>query len=341
MTLRSNLTLGKLLTALIALLLLPVLGFAQNAEPAGPQPTTPETMTADSMSDDPVLVQVGSSVERLSDLQWRFDVLVRNVAAQEGLPFTPEVEEMLQQLLPSYLSERAQELTLLQEVARRGIEPNYEEAEATIAGLRDTVSSDEFQALLDSAGFENENQVRTMLIEADVINQLVNQIREEAAAAATPGALKARYLAERQRFTEGERYCARHILVADKELAVDLLAQLEDGADFAELAAEHGTDGTSSRGGDLGCFGLGAMIPEFEEAVIAAPLDEAVGPVESQFGYHLILVYDHMPARVLPYNEVEDQVREFVVALETDADIRGLLQGAGAMTFPERLPALD
>lgn len=331
MTSRPNTSLSKLFTTLFAFLLLPLLAFAQNTEP----------VTAESASADPVLVQVGSTVERLSDLEWRFGVLVRNVAAQEGLPFTPEVEEMLQQLLPNYLGERAQELTLLREVARRGIEPDHEEAEATIANLRDSVSSEEFQALLESAGFENEKQVRTMLNEADVIKQLVNQIREEAAAAATPGALKSRYLAERQRFTEAENYCARHILVADEELAVDLLTQLEEGAVFAELAAEHGTDGTASRGGDLGCFGLGAMIPEFEEAVIAAPMDEVVGPVESQFGYHLILVYDHKPARVLPYSEVEDQVREFVVALETDADIRGLLQGAGAMTFPERLPGLD
>lgn len=331
MTSRINRSPRKLLHALLILLLLPLIGHAESAEQPG----------ADKVNADPVLVQVGSSVERLSDLEWRFGVLVRNVAAQEGLPFTPEVEEMLQQLLPNYLTERAQELTLLQEAARRNIEPDLDAVETTIAGLRDSVSSEEFQALLETAGFQNEEQVRTMLTEADVISQLVDQIREAAASAATPGALKARYLAERQRFTEAENYCARHILVADEELAEELLTELSSGAAFAELAAEHGTDGTSSRGGDLGCFPLGAMIPVFEEAVIAAPLGEVVGPVESQFGYHLIVVYDHKPARVAPYAEVESQVRDFVVALEADADIRGLLQGAGAMTFPERLPTFE
>lgn len=327
MTVRYQPSLRKLSTALLALMLIPFLAFAQDAE----------AESAEAVNSDPVLVQVGSTAERLSDLQWRFGVLVRNVAAQEGLPFNPEVEEMLQQLLPNYLTERAQELTLLQEVARRGIEPDLDEAEATIANLRDNVSSEEFRAMLETAGFENEEQVRTMLIEADVIGQLVDDIRADAAAAATPSALKTRYLAERERFTEAENYCARHILVEDEELAVKLIQQLDGGADFAELAAEHGTDGTSSRGGDLGCFPLGAMIPEFEDAVIAAPQGEVVGPVESQFGYHLILVYDHKLATVLPFSEVEDRVREFVIALESDANIRGLFKGAGAITYPERL----
>jgi parvulin-like peptidyl-prolyl isomerase len=87
--------------------------------------------------------------------------------------------------------------------------------------------------------------------------------------------------------------CVRHILVADDALAQELLAQLQAGADFAALAEEHSTDpGSGAQGGDLGCSPADRYVPEFAQAVIDAPLGEVVGPVETQFGHHLILVED-------------------------------------------------
>jgi parvulin-like peptidyl-prolyl isomerase len=83
----------------------------------------------------------------------------------------------------------------------------------------------------------------------------------------------------------------RHILVETEEEADDVVAELEDGADFAELAAERSTDpGSGPQGGDLGPAPRGAYVPEFDDAAWEAELDEVVGPVESAFGYHVLQV---------------------------------------------------
>lgn len=85
--------------------------------------------------------------------------------------------------------------------------------------------------------------------------------------------------------------CARHILVAEEEEANDILAQLDDGADFSELAIELSIDtGSGAQGGSLGCADPNNYVPEFRDAVIAAEIGEVVGPVQSQFGFHLIIV---------------------------------------------------
>lgn len=86
-------------------------------------------------------------------------------------------------------------------------------------------------------------------------------------------------------------YKTRHILVDTESQATELLAQLDEGADFAELAMEHGTDSTQSEGGDLGWITPDSVVEPFADAIQAAtpgePLD---APVETQYGWHVILV---------------------------------------------------
>jgi parvulin-like peptidyl-prolyl isomerase len=85
----------------------------------------------------------------------------------------------------------------------------------------------------------------------------------------------------------------RHILVETEEEAQDVVDELEDGADFAELAQERSVDtGSCTRGGDLGPAPRGAYVPEFDEAAWDAEVDEIVGPIESQFGFHVLEVTD-------------------------------------------------
>jgi peptidyl-prolyl cis-trans isomerase C len=83
---------------------------------------------------------------------------------------------------------------------------------------------------------------------------------------------------------------ARHILVADESQCEALKKEIEGGADFAEIAKQHSTCPSSARGGDLGEFGPGQMVREFDEVVFSAPVGEVQGPVKTQFGYHLVEV---------------------------------------------------
>ncbi len=86
---------------------------------------------------------------------------------------------------------------------------------------------------------------------------------------------------------------ARHILVPDESKANSLLSDIKEGnTDFADAAKEHSTCPSGKSGGDLGQFSQGDMVPEFDKVIFddSTPLNEAVGPVKTQFGYHLIEV---------------------------------------------------
>ena len=84
--------------------------------------------------------------------------------------------------------------------------------------------------------------------------------------------------------------CARHILVDSEEKCIELKQQIADGADFADVAKEHSSCPSGGRGGDLGEFGRGQMVPEFDEVVFSAEVGSVEGPVKTQFGYHLLEV---------------------------------------------------
>ena len=83
---------------------------------------------------------------------------------------------------------------------------------------------------------------------------------------------------------------ARHILVETEAQCIDLKTQIEGGADFAALAQAHSSCPSGRDGGDLGEFGPGMMVPEFDAVVFSAPVGAVQGPVKTQFGYHLLEV---------------------------------------------------
>ena len=83
---------------------------------------------------------------------------------------------------------------------------------------------------------------------------------------------------------------ARHILVSSEAKCNELKVQIEQGADFAELARQHSSCPSGRSGGDLGEFGSGMMVPEFDKVVFSADVNTVQGPVKTQFGYHLLEV---------------------------------------------------
>ncbi len=118
-----------------------------------------------------------------------------------------------------------------------------------------------------------------------------------------------------------EQVWARHILVADEATAKAVRQRLANGEDFSKVAAEVSTDtGTKSKGGDLGWFGKGAMVPEFEVTAFALKVGEISLPVKSQFGYHIIQVLAH--ANVPLDSNAYDQARQtaFTAWLKTLRD---------------------
>jgi peptidyl-prolyl cis-trans isomerase C len=120
-------------------------------------------------------------------------------------------------------------------------------------------------------------------------------------------------------FTTPEQRCVRHILFTkdQKQKAEDVKKQLEDGADFAKLAKQYSQDpGSAEKGGDLGCLGKGETVPPFEEAAFGAKEGEIVGPVKTQFGYHILEVTDTKPKQTRPLSEVEPQIKSQLASEE-------------------------
>lgn len=108
------------------------------------------------------------------------------------------------------------------------------------------------------------------------------------------------------------RVDASHILVEDKETADEIYQKLLDGADFVELAKEHSTGPSGSKGGALGYFGKGNMVPEFEKAAFTSEEGSITQPVETQFGFHIIKVNDQQTVNELIESEAaEETVAKF------------------------------
>lgn len=138
--------------------------------------------------------------------------------------------------------------------------------------------------------------------------------------------------AEYQRYLDedgGEELRASHILVAAEDEARKLLAELDTGADFAELAAEHSLDGSGVRGGDLGWFEPDMMVEAFARA--AAALD--VGgltrePVQTRFGWHIIRLDGRREAPPMPFEEIRDELRGYLQSRLIEAWVNELRESA-------------
>lgn len=85
---------------------------------------------------------------------------------------------------------------------------------------------------------------------------------------------------------------ASHLLVQTKEEAVKLREEILAGKDFAEVAREYSLCPSGQKGGDLGFFGRGKMVPEFEQAAFSLPVGQVSEPIQTQFGWHLLIVTD-------------------------------------------------
>ncbi|MDD7909309.1 MULTISPECIES: peptidylprolyl isomerase [Pseudovibrio] len=122
---------------------------------------------------------------------------------------------------------------------------------------------------------------------------------------------------------------ARHILLETEEDAKAVIAELDGGADFAELAKEKSTGPSGQNGGQLGFFGKGQMVPEFEEAAFAQePGSYSKEPVKSQFGFHVILVEEARERPAPELAQVSDQIRQNLILDKFRATVEELREKA-------------
>lgn len=132
--------------------------------------------------------------------------------------------------------------------------------------------------------------------------------------------VKAFYDANSQQFKKGATVSAKHILTDAEDKCQTILESILNGEKtFEDAAKEFSTCPSGARGGDLGQFGRGQMVKEFEDVAFAAEIGEVKGPVKTQFGYHLIKVENKSEETVASFDEVKEVIRRNLVQQKQNA----------------------
>jgi peptidyl-prolyl cis-trans isomerase C len=202
-------------------------------------------------------------------------------------------------------------------VLRDQLPPQYQNLpdDMLFTGLLDQLVDQELLAEAQSASPEEDPLLVKLQLENDRRGALAGLAAEAAVGDVVDEAsVQAAYDAQVAGFQPQTEYNAAHILVADEAKARELKAEIDGGADFAEVAAANSSDGSAANGGDLGWFGAGQMVPEFETAVSALEPGAVSEPVQTQFGWHLIRLNETRestaPALEEVRAEIENQLRQ-------------------------------
>jgi len=231
------------------------------------------------------------------------------VAVVNGEPITRD--ELYEEMVRAVGREVLDELILIklvqQEASARGVTVSPEEIAAEVAAIEDDVGGPEqLASLLSLYGMTVEDLERQIHL-----NRLVRALAGDGIEV-TEDEIRSYFDENRERLAKPEQVRARHILVETEEEARELRERYLTGEDFAELAREHSIDrGSANLGGDLGWFGRGVMVQPFEEAAFSLEPGQISEPVQSPFGYHLILVEEREEGAEAVLDEAtRDSIRE-------------------------------
>ena len=297
---------------------------AQPAQPAPPKPVPTQL--------PPVVARVNGEDVKKAD----FDRMIHTLEARAGQPIPPERRD---EILRGALDQLVVYTLLAQESKARGIKVEQTDIDAKMNELR--------QQFKDQASFDKALKDRGMTLDslrADAQRDLsVNKLMDtEVASLPGPSDQEAREFYDKNpdKFKQDESVRASHILIrvddkadaATKQKAraeIDsVLKQARSGADFATLAQQHSQDGSAAQGGDLNYFSRGQMVPAFEQAAFSLKPGQISDVVTTQFGYHIIKVTDHKPARRVTFEEANAQIKQFLEQQKkqqhADAFIEGL-----------------
>lgn len=167
----------------------------------------------------------------------------------------------------------------------------------------------EEQELFETEAFkETMKNLRNDILAQMSINKVVGAVT------VTDEEAKVYFESNQSNFAKGETVSAKHILVDNEELCAQLAVQIKNGEiSFEDAAMQNSTCPSKQQGGDLGEFGHGQMVAEFDTAAFEAAIDDVVGPVKTQFGYHLIKVYKKSEAATPAFEEVAANVKNMLL----------------------------
>lgn len=274
-----------------------------------------------------------------------FNTEIQRIAASGQFP-----EEVLPQFTDAIVNSVVSKYLIDRAIDEADVTVSAEQVAARVETMRE-----DYRASAEAAGREEvslEEQLEMMgTSQAEFEESVADSLRIEAVLEARgvdmPGPEQARsfYEENEDRFARPEEVRARHILIQVDASATDAqweegferiqvvrASAVAEGADFAELAREHSEGPSASRGGDLGYFSRGRMVPAFESVVFEMDKGEVSEPVKTQFGWHLIELVDRREAGVVSFEEVREQLvralKEQTVQAEVQTLVAELREGA-------------
>jgi peptidyl-prolyl cis-trans isomerase C len=216
-------------------------------------------------------------------------------------------------------------------VLRSRLPQQYQEVpdEALFPGLLEQLIDQTLLAQSESSSQEEDPLEVKLLVEnerrgalaAMAINDIIAEPLDDAQ-------VQAAYDEMFANFQPQPEFNASHILVDSEEKANELKAQIDGGADFATLAKGDSMDGSAESGGELGWFGAGRMVPEFETAVMGMKPGEVTGPIQTQFGWHLIKLNETRESSHPPLEEARPQIEDQLRQQQVQQAIASLREGA-------------
>ncbi|TKC14888.1 peptidylprolyl isomerase [Robertmurraya kyonggiensis] len=193
------------------------------------------------------------------------------------------------------------------EIKKNDIKVTDKEIEKELAEYQEYYGGEEaFNSVLESSG------VKLADVKEDIKRNVATNKLLEDRIEITDEEMKTYFEENKAQYAQAEQVQASHILVEDEETAKEVKEKLDAGEDFADLAKEYSTDSSSESGGDLGYFGKGEMVAEFEEAAFSMEIGEISEPVKSEHGYHIIKVVDKKEAKDAVYEDVKDEVKDAI-----------------------------
>ncbi len=262
-----------------------------------------------------------------AELQQQIDALAQQSQQGKISPGSPQYKAAAAQVMPqvvgleiskAYAKENG--IKVSQKEIDKGVQDQIDQIKQQLAQQAQSqgqnVNADEaYKQALQQANL-TEKELKKRIREQIPESLLVQKVQKKVVGDATPSKkeIQAFYDKNKKQFQVPEQRCTRHILFDkdQKKLAEGTKKKLQkDSSQFGELAKKYSKDpGSGAKGGDLGCLTSGdQLVPEFKDAVFKAKQGEIVGPVKTQFGYHLIEVTDIKKAKTEPLDKVSPQIK--------------------------------
>jgi peptidyl-prolyl cis-trans isomerase SurA len=268
---------------------------------------------------DRVVATVNGAIITLSTVQERAAILQQQMKAS-GKPIKMGEKEFLLKTLDSIIEEKLQ----LQEAKRARLEVNEAAVQAALNEIlkKNKITGEQMEEMLLSEGRTMEqykSHIREQIMTSKVMQYHMGKLGK-----VSDKQVKRYYFQHQKDFWQSKKPFVRHILfiaeedaleevkVSKREQALQVLEEIQAGADFVELAKNHSEDVSASSGGEVGWLTKGHLVPEFEEVAFRLRSGEVSDIVESRYGYHIIKVEKVSMGKAEPLENVKEKIRQIL-----------------------------